>query len=97
MSFDDFCRCTPEEFGCVCKSWHDEHEAHRREEWERLRIGVSLMLMPYAKGKLSAKRLLPLPWDSESVMGEGSLDEVAPPIGKEAQLQRMAEIAKRAG
>ena len=104
MSYDDFCRCTPEEFGAVCRCYHSEREAQLRDGWERARWQTSLLLQPYVKVKKSSRDLLPLPWDEEPSQENRAERDMelrsgekihGKPLSKEAQLRRMWEVASR--
>lgn len=93
---DDFCRCTPEEFGETCKAWHTAREAQLRDGWERVRWQTQLLIKPYVKGKV----VLPLPWDGEQAsLGktEGAIAEKmsGKKMSGKAQMLRMAEVARR--
>lgn len=101
MSYDDFCRCTPEEFDAVCKSYHSEREAQLRDGWEKARWQASVLLLPHVKDKVQPKKHLPLPWDEESSRetpevrnGEQGAGNT---LSKAAQLRRMKEVAARVG
>lgn len=65
LGYDDFCRLTPGEFKAVSDSFIELREADRREDWERMRILATVTIQPHIKNKLTAKKLLPLPWDNE--------------------------------
>ena len=97
MSYADFCRCTPEEFGAVCRYYHSEREAQYRNEWERVRWQTSILLQPYIKGKKSPRDLLPLPWDTSSQAAHGPEKEGRGKgsLPKDVQMKRMAEVASR--
>lgn len=63
LSYDDFCRLTPEEFREICKSWNESREAVERQEWERMRLLAVLTMQPHCKKKLIPERILPFAWD----------------------------------
>ncbi len=63
LRYDDFCRLSAEEFRAVCKSYSEKEESHLHGEWERMRLLATITIQPHVKGKVTAHRLLPLPWD----------------------------------
>jgi len=56
---------TPEEFENCYKQWRDLQDSYQQAEWERMRLQASIVIQPHLKRKLTAKQLLPLPWDKE--------------------------------
>lgn len=63
LSYDDFCRLTPEEFNSVCKAYGDQEQARYKDNWERMRILAAITIQPHVKSKLTPQKLLPLSWD----------------------------------
>ena len=63
LSFDDFCRCTPSEFESICEAYHDQREADYKDGWERARAIIVATLRPHLKGRPTARKVYPLPWD----------------------------------
>lgn len=90
MSYDDFCRSTPEELSMIFKTWQEHDEAAERQAWERARILAAIIIQPHTKKKLTPRQLLPLPWDKEDRKKPSS-----PAMSREAQRERMLRVAAR--
>lgn len=65
LSYDDFCRLTPDEFNSVCRAYGDQEQAQYKDNWERMRILAAITIQPHVKSKLTPQKLLPLSWDSK--------------------------------
>lgn len=89
MSYDDFSRCTPEEFTSICEAYNRHDEAHSRESWERMRLLATVMIQPHTKKKITPLGLLLFPWDKK----EDKKKE--PEISKEESRLRFETIVKR--
>jgi len=89
LSYDDFCRCTLEEFEEICKAWQETRDADERSEWERMRLSATIAIQPHLKQKITAQKLLPLPWDSKS-----NIPEIKQ-MSYEQRRKRMLELAER--
>lgn len=63
MSRADFCACHIDEFEAIAKAWMEREENHERQEWERLRTLAAITIQPHIRKKLTARQLMPLPWD----------------------------------
>lgn len=63
LSFNDFCLMHPSEFGVTCDAFQLMHEQNEKAAWERLRVQTTITLQPFLIRKITAKELLPLPWD----------------------------------
>ncbi len=63
ISYDDFCRLTPDEFGHVYEAFHKRREADYKEEWERVRMLAFIVIQPHLKKKITPQNLLPFPWE----------------------------------
>lgn len=70
ISYDDFCKCTYEEFESICKAWHEMTEGQNRDAWERARIIATISIQPHIKKKLTPGQLMPLPWDKKRKSSE---------------------------
>ena len=44
LSYDDFCRCTPSEFNCICKAYNEQREADYKDGWERMRLLATIVI-----------------------------------------------------
>ena len=64
MTYDDFCRCSVEEFNAIYKAWRESKESDERGAWERMRLLATISIQPHVKRKMKPQTLLPLPWDS---------------------------------
>lgn len=65
LSYDDFCRLTPDEFNSVCKVYLDQEQAQYKDNWERMRMLACITIQPHVKNKLTPQKLLPLSWDKK--------------------------------
>lgn len=90
MSLDDFCRCTPVEFEHIYKAYSEQAEAEFRDRWERMRLLATIVIQPHVKKKLTAKKLLHLPWD-DAVKKEAN----TPQVSKEEALDRFKQLIKK--
>lgn len=70
LSYDDFCRLTPEEFGAVSKAYQEYREAEYRGEWERMRLLATITIQPHVKKKMTPQALLPFEWDRQKPKAE---------------------------
>ncbi|MBR4926420.1 MAG: hypothetical protein IKZ61_11860 [Prevotella sp.] len=91
LSYADFCRCTPEEFECICQAYHAQREAEWRDGWERTRALVVATLRPHLKGKPSALQVYPLPWDKEKTLQK----KENKPVSKSEAFARFEGLMKR--
>jgi len=96
LCFDDFCKLTPAEFAAVCEQYVEAQQQRERGEWERMRLLASICIQPHIKKKITAQKLLPLPWDNEKlgVKSEELGIKKAPPVSKEEALRRLQERIK---
>ena len=44
MSYDDFCKCTFEEFEGICKAWREMADGQYRDAWERARTVAAIVI-----------------------------------------------------
>lgn len=65
MTYDDFCRLTPEEFEGVYKFYSEKAESLYKDGWERMRMQATLAVQPHVKKRLTPKELLPFPWEKK--------------------------------
>ncbi len=63
LSVDDFLGLDTDEFSAAARAFGEHEEELERERWERMRLLGVMTLQPWSKGKLTAEKLLPLPWD----------------------------------
>lgn len=63
LSFDDFCRLTPDEFSAIYKEYQAAQEARYKDEWERMRLLATIAIQPHVKNKLTPQKVLPFSWD----------------------------------
>lgn len=94
MSHDDFCKCTFGEFESICKAWREMTEGQNRDAWERARTVAAIVIQPHLKkgSKITAKQLLPLPWDKKQPPRSEALQLTA-----EEKRKRFEELAHRLG
>lgn len=84
MSYEDFCRMTPEEFGQVYKAHADYTGNACKDGWQRMRTLAAITIQPHVKSRVTPRQLLPLPWDTEET-GRAA----TPPVPKEEAKRRM--------
>lgn len=65
LSYDDFCRLSPDEFNSVCRVYVDQEQAQYKDNWERMRMLACITIQPHIKNKLTPQKLLPLSWDKK--------------------------------
>lgn len=65
LSVDDFLGMDTDEFDSAVKAFGEHEDQQERERWERMRLLGLMTVQPWSKGKLTAEKLLPLPWDKE--------------------------------
>lgn len=94
MSHDDFCKCTFGEFESICKAWREMTEGLNRDAWERARTIAAIVIQPHLKkgNKITAKQLLPLPWDKKRPPGKKARELTA-----EERKKRFEELTRRLG
>ena len=93
LSFDDFCRCTVQEFESICKAYHDQREADCKERWEQTRAIVVASLRPHLKGKPTVRKIFPLPWDKNATKEVRS--KAMPPLTAEESKMRFERLVER--
>ena len=91
LSYDDFCRCTPEEFNGICKAYHDQRETEYKNEWERMRMLATITIQPHTKSKITAQKLLPFPWEKQKMPDNKKQKTVS----AEESLRRFEVLIKR--
>lgn len=65
LSVDDFLGMDTDEFDASSKAFGEHEDMLERERWERMRLLGLMTVQPWSKKKLTAEKLLPLPWDKE--------------------------------
>lgn len=93
ISYEDFCRCTPDEFEEICKAWQETRDADYKENWERMRLLATITIQPHVKQKLTAQKLLPFAWDKKNT----SRVPKAKKITAEQRRKRMDDIVRKLG
>ena len=88
MSYDDFCRCTPEEFKATTEAWNKMREAEERSSWERMRLLATITIQPHVRSRLTAAKLLPFPWDK----GQDEKRKTAIPTKEESRKRMEARM-----
>lgn len=68
LSYDDFCRLSPLEFGSIYEAWKERTESGDRAEWERMRMLATITIQPHVKGRMRPEKLLPFPWEKPKVV-----------------------------
>lgn len=63
LSVDDFLGMDTDEFDATSKAFGEHEDMLERERWERMRLLGLMTVQPWSKKKLTAEKLLPLPWD----------------------------------
>ena len=93
MTYDDFCRCSVEEFNAIYKAWRESKEADERSAWERMRLLATISIQPHVKRKMKPQTLLPLPWDNNKQLNGSRKEEDLTP---EQKRDRFEELIKDA-
>lgn len=91
LSYDDFCRLTPEEFGHACKEYRRMQDAAHRDRWSRMRMLAAITIQPHLKKKITPQGLLPFPWEGRGRGGEAG---ARPEPGRAERLARLARRLK---
>ena len=65
LSVDDFLGMDTDEFDATSKAFGEHEDMLERERWERMRLLGLMTVQPWSKKKLTAEKLLPLPWDGD--------------------------------
>lgn len=92
MTYDDFCRCSVEEFNAIYKAWRESKEADEQSAWERMRLLATIIIQPHVKRKMKPQTLLPLPWDNNK-QADGSRNEVE--LTREQKKDRFEELVNK--
>ena len=71
LSVDDFLGLDTDEFDAAVKAFGEHEDQQERERWERMRLLGLMTVQPWSKGKLTAEKLLPLPWDKKPLQSSG--------------------------
>lgn len=66
MPLETFERLTLPEIRACLRAWGDQREAEARRDWETVRTLGCMIIQPFVKGSVDPKKVLPLPWDSET-------------------------------
>ena len=74
LSVDDFLGMDTDEFDAVSKAFGEHEDMLERERWERMRLLGLMTVQPWSKKKLTAEKLLPLPWDVK----DGNQKDITP-------------------
>lgn len=91
LPFADFCCLTPDELALCAGAFARERTDTQRAAWERTRTLAAIAVQPHVKGKVSPKRLLPLPWDNEHHTHAANRPTEPQPT-KEQALQRVRQL-----
>lgn len=79
MRLEDFCRCTPSQFGEIHSAWLKEREYESRRGWEQARFLAMAAVQPYSKKALKLSDIAVFPWEKPVVpktkQGEASTQE----------------------
>jgi len=93
MSYDDFCKCTYDEFESISKSWLEMYQGQNRDAWERARIVATIAIQPHVKKKITPHQLMPLPWDKKKEILRSEAQELT----AEDKRKRFVEVVHRLG
>lgn len=72
LSVDDFLGMDTDEFDAASKAFGEHEDMLERERWERMRLLGLMTVQPWSKKKLTAEKLLPLPWDGDRTLKDGT-------------------------
>lgn len=90
LSYDDFCRLTPDEFNSVFKAYLDQEQSQHKDNWERMRMLACITIQPHVKNKLTPQKLLPLSWDNRRKSNKAKTEHIT---AKEAEEKKRQIIA----
>lgn len=77
LSVDDFLGMDTDEFDASSKAFGEHEDMLERERWERMRLLGLMTVQPWSKKKLTAEKLLPLPWDGDRTLKDGAPKDTA--------------------
>ena len=80
------------EFESICKAYHDQREAEYQDGWERTRAIIVATLRPHMKGRPTAQKVYPLPWDKAKKKPQKS---GAKPLTAEESKARFEKLVAR--
>ncbi len=86
-----------DDFDAVCKSFGNHEEQLERERWERMRLLGLMTVQPWSKKKLTAEKLLPLPWDKQDGTLKDAAQSCEKRLSKEEHMKRAVEMLKLLG
>lgn len=66
ISYNDFCRCAPDELEAIFRAYSEVRQEDRQDEWERMRIAATIGIQPHVRRKITPQKLLPFAWNSKN-------------------------------
>lgn len=78
-------------------SWRESEERRYRSGWEQTRVLCISFLQPWTRQKLSARDVLPLPWDATNGDGDSDGEELSEDLSEEERKARYEAAKKRYG
>lgn len=90
LSYDDFCRLTPEQFDATFDAWRDMRDGDMRDNWQRMRMLATITIQPHCKKKITPNKLLPLPWEKVRAPKVPTVQ-----LSADEQKQRFISLVKR--
>ena len=67
-------------------------DAEMKADWERMRLLATITIQPHTKRKITAQKLVPLPWDTKK---KAPRKAEADTMTVEQHRQRAAELERR--
>lgn len=93
ISYNDFCRCTPDELEAIFKAYGEAQSEREKDAWERMRISTAIGVQPHVKRKITPKSLIPLPWDNKNkAAAQSATAENMSPEDRKRRFERLSNI-----
>lgn len=97
LSVDDFLGMDTDEFDAASKAFGEHEDMLERERWERMRLLGLMTVQPWSKKKLTAEKLLPLPWDVKDTPKGTTTEHDGTRLTKAEHRARAEEMRKLLG
>ena len=97
LSVDDFLGMDTDEFDATSKAFGEHEDMLERERWERMRLLGLMTVQPWSKKKLTAEKLLPLPWDVKDGTTQNHIGHDGARLTKAEHRARAEEMRKLLG
>lgn len=95
MSLADFMALRPEEFTAAADAWQRLQDADVRRSWEIARTVAAILIQPHVRRRITAQKLLPLPWDRPTATAHGSGGDAPAVPDREEHRRRYEQLLRR--